>query len=283
VLSLVDRRASSLAPPLIHRGRQRAALRYSVAVPVDVTMLKSGIPDCVPGRSLNLSTSGMAAVFAAELRPGETVGVEFRLPDVAVRVRAKAIVRYQSRLRCGLEFRSLSPEEVAILRYWTEHKRERERPQEDPISQALAEPSKKRRFPMAALVCLLVCGVVTVSAGWWHWQTAWQELESQIPGMASAIPGERMRVPASEMEALITHRVEAAYPEEARLAKLHGTVILNAVVGRDGSVVEVRPVAGPNELSAAAADAVRWWRFQPYLRNGAPAEVETTITVDFRP
>lgn len=283
MLSLVDRRVSSVAAPLLHGGRQRVALRHSVAVPVDVTMLKSGIPDCVPGRSLNLSTRGMAAIFAAELHPGETVGVEFRLPDVAVRVRAKAIVRYQSRLRCGLEFRSLSPEEVAILRYWTEHKRERESPREDPISQALTEPRKKRHFPVAAMICLLVCGAVAVSAGWWHWQNAWQELESHIPGMASALPGERMRVPASEMEALVTHRVEAAYPEEARLANLHGTVILNAVVGRDGSVLEVRPVTGPNELSAAAAEAVRWWRFQPYLRNGAPAEVETTIAVDFRP
>src|ERR1700740_2208657 len=64
-------------PPL---GR-RVAPRRRVAVPVNVTVLRSGVPDAVPGRSVDVGEGGLGAVLAAELFPGELVGVEFRLPD----------------------------------------------------------------------------------------------------------------------------------------------------------------------------------------------------------
>ena len=66
-------------------GRQpltrRIAPRRKVAVPLNVTILRSGVPDAVPGRSLDVGEGGIGAVLAAELFPGELVGVEFRLPD----------------------------------------------------------------------------------------------------------------------------------------------------------------------------------------------------------
>ena len=62
---------------------QRRGLRYCVQAPMDVTVLRSGVPDTVPGRSENLSSRGVAAVLAAELRPGESVGIEIHLPQAA--------------------------------------------------------------------------------------------------------------------------------------------------------------------------------------------------------
>jgi protein TonB len=84
------------------------------------------------------------------------------------------------------------------------------------------------------------------------------------------------------MEGLLTHKIEPIYPESARLANIQGVVVLDAVIGSDGTVVDVRPVSGPDELTPAAVDAVKWWRFQPYVVDGQPMQVRTRLAVDFR-
>jgi protein TonB len=53
-------------------------------------------------------------------------------------------------------------------------------------------------------------------------------------------------------------------------------------VGRDGSVIRVRALNGPDVLARAAADALRWWKFEPYLINGEAATVETTVAIEFK-
>jgi hypothetical protein len=72
-----------------------------------VTVLRSGVPDDVPGRSVDLCEGGLGAILAAELLPGELVGVEFQLPHVGP-VFAKARVCYHTRLRYGLQFLAIS-------------------------------------------------------------------------------------------------------------------------------------------------------------------------------
>jgi protein TonB len=84
------------------------------------------------------------------------------------------------------------------------------------------------------------------------------------------------------MQQRISHQVMPEYPEDARNAGVQGTVLLDAVVSAEGTVTQVKFVSGPKELSLAAIDAVRWWRYEPYLVNGQPATVETTIAVNFR-
>jgi protein TonB len=59
--------------------------------------------------------------------------------------------------------------------------------------------------------------------------------------------------------------------------------VLDVIVGRDGSVERVYPLNGPKVLGQAAAAALRWWRFQPYLVDGKPVVVETTVAVEFKP
>src|SRR5579864_4911198 len=83
---------------------RRRVPRFQVQAPLDVTVLRSGVPDSVPGRSVNICERGIAAVLAGELAAGEVVGVEVRLPLAADPLRARAMVRYQDKLRCGLEF-----------------------------------------------------------------------------------------------------------------------------------------------------------------------------------
>jgi len=91
------------------------------------------------------------------------------------------------------------------------------------------------------------------------------------------------QVPGDVMQKLVMHRVEPEYPEEARRAKLEGTIALDVVVGRDGSVLRATPLNGPESLARSAVDAMRWWKFEPYRVNGQPVVVETTFAMEFKP
>jgi protein TonB len=93
----------------------------------------------------------------------------------------------------------------------------------------------------------------------------------------------RARVSADVMEKLVTHRVDPEYPAAARPTKMQGVILLDVVVGRDGSVVETRALNGPEILAQSAMEAMRWWRFEPYRMNGKPVVVETTVAMEFKP
>jgi len=268
----------------------RRATRHRLAVPVDLTVLRSGVPDCIPGRSLNVGEGGLAAIVAGELRPGDSVGVEMRLPHANLPLTAKAVVRHQARLRCGLEFVGLSTEQQASIRQWAqgeeEIKAERTPAPASPMARGervVHRPMRRgisRRILWAALAFFVTVGAV----GWWQWYHVWSELESHLP-VKRAASGEEVvaRVPPAEMEHLLTHKVDPVYPEAAKETKAKGLVVLDAVIGPDGTVRDLRPVSGPDVLEPAALDAVRWWRFEPYRVNGKPVEVETTVAVEFQP
>jgi protein TonB len=84
------------------------------------------------------------------------------------------------------------------------------------------------------------------------------------------------------MEGMLINRVLPVYPAPARAMRIAGRVELQATIARDGTIANLRVVDGPALLRAAALEAVRQWRYRPYLLNGEPVEVETTINVDFR-
>jgi TonB family protein len=113
----------------------------------------------------------------------------------------------------------------------------------------------------------------------------WEDLESGLQEDAKASTGARSQaqVPAEVMAKLVTHRVDPDYPEAARPANLQGVIVLDVVVGRDGSVLDMRALNGPEMLAEAAKDALRWWRFEPYRIEGQPVAVETTVAVEFKP
>jgi TonB family protein len=69
------------------------------------------------------------------------------------------------------------------------------------------------------------------------------------------------------------------YPQQAKKDRVQGNVVLAAVIAKDGSVAHLRVVSGPSPLQRSALDAVRQWRYKPYLLNGNPTEVETTVQI----
>jgi len=87
---------------------------------------------------------------------------------------------------------------------------------------------------------------------------------------------------SSLSEARLLNRVEPIYPKMAIIAGIRGEVKLHAIIARDGSIQSLNVSSGHPILAAAALDAVRQWRYQPYILNGDPVEVDTLITVNFK-
>lgn len=79
----------------------------------------------------------------------------------------------------------------------------------------------------------------------------------------------------------LIHRVQPVYPRAAILTKTEGTVVLTAVIDINGRITHLQVVSGPTLLINAAMDAVRQWRYKPYILNGSPVEVETQVSVIF--
>jgi len=91
----------------------------------------------------------------------------------------------------------------------------------------------------------------------------------------------RIRVGGNVQAATLINQVMPQYPMIARTAHVSGTVVLHAVVGKDGTIKELEYVSGPPLLMKSAMDAVKEWRYRPALLNGEPVEVDTTINVVF--
>ena len=105
------------------------------------------------------------------------------------------------------------------------------------------------------------------------------------PGEASApTPGaapRRISISAGVAVGLLVSKAPIVYPIDAKKAGVSGTVVLSAIIGRDGTVEDLQVVSGPEMLQQAALDSVKQWRYRPYLLNGDPVEVRTTINIIF--
>lgn len=104
-------------------------------------------------------------------------------------------------------------------------------------------------------------------------------------GIAVAIPPRPVLVKPLRIshlaEANVLHRVQPTYPPIARLARVQGPVELRAIISKTGTIENLVVVRGHPMLASAALEAVRQWRYRPYLLNNEPVEVETEITVNF--
>jgi protein TonB len=86
---------------------------------------------------------------------------------------------------------------------------------------------------------------------------------------------------AEVSQGLLVKQVPPVYPPLARQARIQGTVVLRAIIAKDGSVENLELVSGHPMLVNAAMDAVMQWQYKPYVLNGAAVEVQTTINVNF--
>jgi TonB family protein len=80
---------------------------------------------------------------------------------------------------------------------------------------------------------------------------------------------------------VVAKPVEPNYPVLAKQMKVQGSVVLQALIGKDGRIQELRVLSGPAILSSAALQAVRQWRFKPYLQGSRAVETEARVTVNF--
>ena len=92
---------------------------------------------------------------------------------------------------------------------------------------------------------------------------------------------QRVRVSQGVSEGLLIHKVQPSYPPLARQARIAGSVVLQASIGKDGAIQNLRLVSGHPMLAPAAIEAVKQWKYRPYFLNGEPVEVDTQITVNF--
>jgi periplasmic protein TonB len=102
-----------------------------------------------------------------------------------------------------------------------------------------------------------------------------------VAGPAAAAAG-RLNVSTGVMAGRLLEPIQPEYPMLARLSRAEGTVVVQAVISKSGRIESARVVSGPPVLQAAALQAVRAARYRPYLLNGLPTEVETTVSITFR-
>ena len=285
--------ATGVAPAFSQgTASKRSVPRYKLTVPLALTVLRSGIPNNIPGRTLEIGEGERGSVPASQLIVGQSVRVEFLVPHMNSPVRAAE--RHQ-RERCfGLEFLR-SPVEQSIVCYWTRREGELLLAAQAGVTmgEAIAKPNlppdfensenSTPRFGIRRIVaCAVFITAIAAALGWWHWQRGWAELEAQLPPKETVVVQPQLNVPADAMARRIIHQVMPEYPELPRQARVQGTVVLDTVVSVEGTVTQMKFVSGPEPLSQAAMDAVRWWRYEPYFVDGQPAAVETTVAVDFR-
>ena len=101
------------------------------------------------------------------------------------------------------------------------------------------------------------------------------------PKVDKPVTPQRIRVGGNVQAAKLIRQPKPVYPPLAKQARISGHVILNAIIGKDGTIQNLHVVSGHPMLTNAALDAVKEWRYKPYYLNGEPVEVVTTINVNF--
>jgi protein TonB len=103
-----------------------------------------------------------------------------------------------------------------------------------------------------------------------------------VPTLSKPLPTvQRVHISQGVTKGLLIYRVEPTYPPLAQQARIQGVVVLTAIIGKDGNIQNLQVVGGHPMLAPAAIEAVKHWRYKPFLLNGQPVEVETTVTVTF--
>jgi protein TonB len=137
----------------------------------------------------------------------------------------------------------------------------------------------KGKSGLALLLCFAFCQASGLAAG-----------RSQDQANPPAAPSEtaqppklpqRVRVSQGVSTGLIVKKVQPKYPPKARQNGIQGTVVLRALIGKEGDIVDLSVVSGDPLLVKSAVKAVKQWKYKPYLLQGNPVEVDTEILVNF--
>ena len=91
----------------------------------------------------------------------------------------------------------------------------------------------------------------------------------------------KVNISGGVAQGMLLNKTTPMYPPIAKAARVSGTVVLQATISKTGTIENLRVISGPAMLQQSAMDAVKSWRYRPYLLNGDPVEVETTVNVVF--
>jgi TonB family protein len=129
--------------------------------------------------------------------------------------------------------------------------------------------SGKRRFMLTAACALVAIATCTSALA--------LRMEVKTPAGEDAAPA---KLKVKVVDLTIVNKVTPVYPPDAKRDHVSGAVVLSATIGKDGTVGNVKVVQSVrDDVDSSAMDAVRQWTYKPYLLNGDPVEVDTTITV----
>jgi len=129
--------------------------------------------------------------------------------------------------------------------------------------------SGKRRFMLTAACALVAIATCTSALA--------LRMEVKTPTREDAAPA---KLKVKVVDLTIVNKVTPVYPPDAKRDRVSGAVVLSATIGKDGTVGNVKVVQSVrDDVDSSAMDAVRQWTYKPYLLNGDPVEVDTTITV----
>jgi len=101
------------------------------------------------------------------------------------------------------------------------------------------------------------------------------------PPGPNGMPPKQVMISGGVAQGLLLEKTNPEYPAVAKAARVSGTVVLQAIISKTGSIEDLHVISGPPLLQGAAMDAVKTWRYRPYRFNGEPVEVQTTINVVF--
>jgi TonB family protein len=137
------------------------------------------------------------------------------------------------------------------------------------------QPIKRARgaaiFVACAILGLGVCGSAAAMGMHAEDQAGADSNQGHAP--------KQLSIPANVMQGNLINKTVPAYPADAKKAGVEGTVVLQAIISKDGNIENLRVLSGPEKLQQSSLDAVRQWKYKPYLLNGDPVQVETKISV----
>jgi protein TonB len=107
------------------------------------------------------------------------------------------------------------------------------------------------------------------------------EASGNKPPEAAMSSIEPVKIPEATEREMLAEQPAVGYPASAKGQQ--GTVILQVLIGRDGTVQDAMFVQGSLAFARAAIDGVKLWKFKPYLMNGRPVSVQTPMTLSFKP
>jgi protein TonB len=137
----------------------------------------------------------------------------------------------------------------------------------------------KRKMKIATW-CLMLCVATALAA-----QESTPESKGETTPAPARIPKiatpQRVRVSQGVTSGLLLKRVNPKYPPKARANGIQGTVVLHAVISKEGDVVDLTVVSGDPLLAKSAIKAVKQWKYRPYLLEGKPIQVDTEVQVNY--